>query len=621
MLAFFPTLFPDELLYSGIARYHLMSGSFAQKQSVYNLFDNKLVCSTADLPTHLKYLCRNLNNLYTAEQLIKNHTLYTYYSKFLTKEKAKHIFLLMNEGSPYGAVHILLGLVSSSVKLPRYLRYCKECITEDTVRYNEPYWHRSHQLPGVYFCPIHKSELIHTNILCSTRDHKFKFVPLIQVKKNQSKKRFVSPNWRDLLIKIAEYSSQMLKNDGNDYTDIFKIYRTYLNKRGYITVRGRVRFKHLISDFCNFFSIDLLALLNCNIEHKNNDTWFHKIVRGENTGSHPLRHVLLHIFLGLKLNQQQFGQLDLPFGQGPWPCLNKAAGHFMKNIISAVYITRDSKSGSPVGTFKCSCGFEYSRKGPDNSMEDRYRIGRIKSFGPVWMKKLNQYNQQDLSLREKGRLLGVDPLTVKKYTNHPLQKYQSIDEQNHQKEKNGRRERYLVSKKEAEDINISKRELNREDYIWVYKHDRKWLEQNKPKSKRVLKKSVIVDWQERDKVVLNGVNKALKILLNENKPKRITISELSRNMEENIGRFLHRCLNKLPNTREYLKLIVETTEQYQIRRLEWAANELKKESFKIHGWRLLKKAGLNRPLKERVETKYQDLIAEHEIFESGRLNG
>ncbi|MBV7508768.1 hypothetical protein KW850_26495 [Bacillus sp. sid0103] len=52
-----------------------------------------------------------------------------------------------------------------------------------------------------------------------------------------------------------------------------------------------------------------------------------------------------------------------------------------KNVLTSCVITRDYKTGLPVGTFTCSCGFVFSRKGPDKTNEDRYKIGRIKELG------------------------------------------------------------------------------------------------------------------------------------------------------------------------------------------------------------------------------------------------
>ena len=38
------------------------------------------------------------------------------------------------------------------------------CIESDTRIYGEPYWHRIHQLPGVYICPIHGSVIIDSGV-------------------------------------------------------------------------------------------------------------------------------------------------------------------------------------------------------------------------------------------------------------------------------------------------------------------------------------------------------------------------------------------------------------------------------------------------------------------------
>lgn len=606
MLAYFPTLYPDELLYSGLARFHLVSGNIAQKQSINNLFENKMVCATVDLPAHIKYLSKQLNNIYTVDQLIWNHTLYPYYTTFLSKEKTKKIHSLMANGSPWGEVHISLGLAACTVKRPRYLKYCKECIKDDINIYHEPFWHRSHQIPGICFCPIHNVELNESAIFIPTRDHKFEFVPLSQVEKKQSITNTTNQKLKPYLLCIANYSYELL-NRQNECIDISKSYKAYLNDNGNVTPRGRIRFKSLINEFIDFFTSDLLEYLNCYIDLKSDDTWFHKIIRGKNEVAHPLRHILVHIFLGLGINQN-FKKFELPFGEGPWPCLNKAADHFKKKTINECSVTRDFKSGFPVGTFKCSCGFEYSRKGPDKSKEDEYRIGRIKCFGDVWLEKLNQINQQDISLRSKAKFLGVDPMTVKKYSNHQNQKNVDTNGQENRVEKENRRKRFLASLKEAENSKIPICKLNSKDYMWLYRYDWEWLEvQDKPQQKRVRKTGFIVDWLERDKVVLGEVKKAYKSIQGENKPKRITIAELSRHMEGNSGDFLHNCLNKLTQTKKYLEVIIETTEQFQIRRLEWAASELQKESFKIKGWELIKLAGLNKPLKEGVALKYQEL--------------
>jgi hypothetical protein len=38
---------------------------------------------------------------------------------------------------------------------PEWLRYCAVCVSRDRVEYQETFWHRAHQLPGINLCPHH----------------------------------------------------------------------------------------------------------------------------------------------------------------------------------------------------------------------------------------------------------------------------------------------------------------------------------------------------------------------------------------------------------------------------------------------------------------------------------
>lgn len=76
----------------------------------------------------------------------------------------------------------------------------------------------------------------------------------------------------------------------------------------------------------------------------------------------------------------------------------------------------DYKSKRPVATFTCSCGFVYSRMGPDKDSSDRYRIGRKKHFGDVWVARLKEYLQEGTySVREIARIFQCDPKTILKF--------------------------------------------------------------------------------------------------------------------------------------------------------------------------------------------------------------
>ena len=105
-----------------------------------------------------------------------------------------------------------------------------------------------------------------------------------------------------------------------------------------------------------------------------------------------------------------------PFGRSPWLCLNAAADHYLKPVITDLKVSHCLENKKPLGTFTCSCGMIYSRSGEDKTEEDKLRIGRVITYGRVWEGKLRELVEvKKLGLRATARELRVDPNTVKRY--------------------------------------------------------------------------------------------------------------------------------------------------------------------------------------------------------------
>lgn len=204
-------------------------------------------------------------------------------------------------------------------------------------------------------------------------------------------------------------------------------------------------------------------------------------------------------------------------------------------------VTHCGDSKRPVGTFTCSCGFIYSRRGPDSSAEDRYRIGRIKNFGPVWEKKLKELvEHKQLTVREVARKLKVDDNTVKKYAKRLLLNVpwhigklddHGISDNKDEKEKfeelqhKHRNTWKIMQERHKELSKTSLRKLVPATYTWLYRHDRYWLDSNSPGSGNNNYHNNRVDWEARDLQVLSKVKKIVKEMLQwKGKPERITIS-------------------------------------------------------------------------------------------------
>ena len=85
MMHFFPTPYPDEILYSVLARYSVRCGITSHQTIMESIFGKRSSRAVMELPFNLNALISNLpvNCPYTADDLIYNHTLYPFFTAFL----------------------------------------------------------------------------------------------------------------------------------------------------------------------------------------------------------------------------------------------------------------------------------------------------------------------------------------------------------------------------------------------------------------------------------------------------------------------------------------------------------------------------------------------------------
>ena len=138
MLGFFPTLYRGELLYSAIARYQIRSGNLSPKANIEELFNSRTITATADLPCGLDNLVLNLPpySSITADSMIQKHTLYPFYASFMPPKRAKQIKESM-KSTKGGNIHTTAGVMASAISIPRYFRFCPECLQEDLNQHGE----------------------------------------------------------------------------------------------------------------------------------------------------------------------------------------------------------------------------------------------------------------------------------------------------------------------------------------------------------------------------------------------------------------------------------------------------------------------------------------------------
>ena len=87
-------------------------------------------------------------------RFVNAHTLVPYATAFDTCSSRRRLLSRIRTGESCGAESLRYACRYEGLAALT-LRLCPECFVRDTAQVGEPYWHRVHQLPAVYHCPLH----------------------------------------------------------------------------------------------------------------------------------------------------------------------------------------------------------------------------------------------------------------------------------------------------------------------------------------------------------------------------------------------------------------------------------------------------------------------------------
>ena len=413
MITFFPTPYTDEILYSVFARYHDKSPNMNGSETAKDLFNvNRMVCSI-EFPSMLFKLLQNmpLNSPYNVDRLIVKHTLFSFYTAFLSPENAERIrrYMLYKDVEIYNKITSIMNPLAEN----KFLRFCPKCNEEVLDKYGEIYWNRIHQIRGIYICPIHKNPIYNSTV--SLEENKYRYIAATSdncIVENEIK---YETKVFEKLLNIAEDMYYILNNP-KIKTNIKDQYLNQLKILGYATVNGGLRQKRLITDFERFWGNEVLEMTHNTITKTNNSNWLLEMGWDRPLTADPVKHILLIRFLGLTPAEVFNHKIEyLPFGNPPYPCLNPVCIKYENEIIESVEIKNSYKTKSPIGYFTCPvCGFSYLRRGPDKDSEDRYRYSRIVDYGDYWREELMRLLKKN-SVPKVAKIMGTTHTTIYDY--------------------------------------------------------------------------------------------------------------------------------------------------------------------------------------------------------------
>ena len=297
MIAFFPDIYPDELLYSQLARYHSRSGYARYVFTVADIYNNeKLVHPNVDFVNRyttdaMKWITKNEPWEVIAEQ----HTMYPAYIRFLPKLRRIDAVnaILSCEGNWKNLM--CMPLLNES----RFIRYCPECAKEDRGKYGETYWHREHQIPRIRVCPKHRCFLENSEIAISAKTSPGLHDAENNVPSNIEKR--VCNSERE--IEFTQYVSDVMHEsvDIENPLSIGKFLHSRLGDEYVRENRMSRNMKKLYEDYLAFYGTDIPIM---------SESYMQKIFNGYNYD--PYYVLQLAFFMGISVQGITHLPTDIP---------------------------------------------------------------------------------------------------------------------------------------------------------------------------------------------------------------------------------------------------------------------------------------------------------------------
>lgn len=582
--SFFPTPYPDEILYSVLCRYHTRCGIPSARQTNHAVW-GKIYGKKLFLPDAIEKLAGQipLSTNLTAERFINENTIFPLLKPFLTKEKNDALINAMKFGSKN--IYNIIGFSRVFTLQYRYLRYCCQCLENDIKMYGEPYWHRVHQLPGIYVCPIHNTAVIDSTV--ELDDLRNEYYPIIF-----ESKKFPLTFESDIDVKLPELAMDtawILQHGyelGNS-EDTAELYANWLRVKKYRDDNGKTSSKRLAQDLVDYYGQRFLMRFDA--YDSGACAWIKRIIQQKQSFQHPLFHLLLIRFLAGSAKaffsgSNEIPQDYLPFGAPPYPCRNYVCESHLEDVIEKIVVKR--VNGEPRATFLCPhCGMIYRRK-RDTPKEKQYS-GQINivDYGWKWAETVIGLLADGESPYKIARAFHCDVRTILTFgVDHNIlpperrmgrNPYIPVNvpkiKSDFRTKRSSYRQRWLaLTAKNPTAARTALKLLDAKCYKWLKENDAGWFEIKAPPSKKA-----VPTWINSDDEYLEKVNNAIiQIRDSPGKPKHISIASIGK--KAGITKpYVRLTSDRLPKTKAFVAENIDTLEKWQKRKIIWAVQQMR----------------------------------------------
>jgi hypothetical protein len=298
----FPDPYEDETLYSVLARLSVYLGVPHSATFSRAITGARHWVALTQLPCQLNSLADRFGrDREFIDRLIDRHSLLPFYTAYVAADVRRASREAMH-GSAY-ALHFALNMSNCPVPAPTHLRFCPACLDEMQQRYDEAWWRRIHQLPGIEICALHGEPLrnsavelgrVGRHVLVAADDQS---CPMAS---NSSGHIDLANSVREKLIVLAQAAQRLLDDPppALEPVDLHKRRMVALVAAGLTRGTSKIRWDALESRVGEFWEGALQAFPRLRLAAPDSRSWLLKHVRNKWRLAHPLRHLVVDLAIG-----------------------------------------------------------------------------------------------------------------------------------------------------------------------------------------------------------------------------------------------------------------------------------------------------------------------------------
>lgn len=586
-----PSPRPDEVLYSWVGTLIRRNALSPNQWASRLLLGGKMRTLSMDLPTglaHLNEVLGPFSGITSASDLIDRTTLYPYHRPFIDKHRDSIITSrMLRSHAPGSGLKTLLGRVANRFGAHTKLRFCPVCAATDIERFGEAYWRRAWLLPEAFHCTAHAIPLIVQH--AGTRpSNPFEVMPVDPA--NASDASTIPGNGLPLRLSVLSVDLLEANLPPIGPQKLVSAYKRQAERSGYVTSSGSVRLRRLVADIRNRFD-DFNGF-----EHRDRllspptapMSWVATIFRRPDRAVHPLCHLVLidHLFGSIAAWQEALERplLDDPHRQQPTGSPSHAyipAPEIQDPSLSCREAARRAGlSTNTVVSLRHELGMQVALRPHSSTQAVKDDVLRNLAEG----RSLSEVAAaSQVSVATVSRMLRRFPMTQQARARAFAQSRQT-----------GARNAWLDAMRHASGVK-SARMRAPGAYAWLRRHDRAWLESQRPGLPQVDKTShghTRVNWENRDLEISLDLYKLVESKNLLPPTHRRSPYRLLRML--NVQTMVVRNWMNMPRTFDALIVCAESISEWHERRLRCAAEALWSQNQPIRLERLMREARINR---------------------------